>query len=211
MASAITHALVGGALGLLAAATWRTLPPRAADGPNGSGSPPDELATRLAQAADAQQRARLPWIAAALSILPDADVLMHAFVAYSHPFGHRGAFHSAAVCLLTAALVARLFASRARRVRVFLCSFAALLSHSLLDMLTNGGLGIGLLWPISAERLFFPWRPIPVSPLTVGAFFSHWGVRVLRVELAFALPLLVVAWVVHGRLRRSRHEPAQPD
>ena len=78
---------------------------------------------------------------------------------------------------------------RGNRAAAVVSLFAALLSHSLLDMLTNGGLGIAILWPISGARHFFPWRPIPVSPLSIGSFFSWWGLRVLRVELAFALPL----------------------
>src|ERR1019366_3863980 len=45
-------------------------------------------------------------------------------------------------------------------------------THPLLDALTDGGSGVMLLFPFSEDRLFFPWRPIHVSPLGVLRFFS---------------------------------------
>jgi len=69
---------------------------------------------------------------------------------------------------------------------------ALVASHPLLDALTDGGLGVALLWPFSAERFFFPWRPIPVSPIGVG-FFSLRGIRVALAELQFFAPVYVVA------------------
>jgi hypothetical protein len=42
-----------------------------------------------------------------------------------------------------------------------------------------------------------------VSPLSIAAFFSDWGVRVLRVELQFALPLLLFALLVRARSNRA--------
>ena len=90
--------------------------------------------------------------------------------------------------------------ARAWQGRVFWCLFLSMLSHSLLDMCTDGGLGIALLWPLSAQRWFFPWRFIPVSPLSIGAFFSQWGLHVLKVELWFSVPAFLGAWW----LRRTR-------
>lgn len=170
---------------MLATLRWPRLAPRAAGD--------DELARDLAHARDRYIHRRLPLYAAALAVLPDADVLMHAFVRYSHPFGHRGAFHSLAFYAALSLALAALPVFRNRRAYLLVAFFVALVSHSLLDMLTNGGLGIGLFWPVSDARLFFPWRPIPVSPLGIASFFSIWGVRVLRVELSFALPLFALA------------------
>jgi inner membrane protein len=192
MASAISHALIGASIGLLLA------PNAKRDG--------DELARALAAARARELGRALPVAGAVLAVLPDADVLMHAWVRYEHPFGHRGAFHSIGVYLAVAALVAAWPAFAGERLRLALCAFVALLSHSLLDMLTNGGLGIALFWPLSPARLFFPWRPIPVSPLSIARFFSDWGLRVLSVELAFALPALALAIAV--RWRRSRAAPS---
>jgi inner membrane protein len=183
MASAFTHALWGGSIGLFFAARWPTL--RAA--------PSDQLSRGLIASSDAALRRRLPWIAAALSVMPDADVSMHAFVRYSHPFGHRGAFHSLAFYALVTLLVCLGRPARLRASRVAPCLLLAMTSHSLLDMMTDGGLGIALFWPLSAERWFLPWRPIPVSPLSVSDFFGAWGLRVLRFELPISLSIFALA------------------
>ena len=55
-------------------------------------------------------------------------------------------------------------------------------SHGLLDALTDGGRGIALLAPFSAERFYFPWRPIHVSPIGLR-FFSARGLDVALSEL----------------------------
>jgi len=185
VASAITHGLIGGAIGVIATIGWRA-PAR----------PGDDLEQALQFARHDEMLRRFSLLVAGFSMLPDVDTLMHTWVAYSHPFGHRGAFHSVAFYLVLCGAIAWLPAFSGSRGRAFVALFAALLSHSLLDMLTNGGLGIALLWPLSSERWFFPWRPIPVSPLTFSAFFSARGLRILSHELPFAVPILVVAGVL---------------
>ncbi len=180
VASAPTHALIGAAIGLLAG-TWV-----APESP------------RL--------RRWLPAWAALAAVLPDADVILHAWVAYSHPFGHRGAFHSIGFYLLFATASAALAGPRAQRALIGVTTFSALLSHSLLDMLTNGGLGIALFWPLDGTRRFLPWRPIPVSPIGIARFFGAWGVRVLRVELAFALPLFAGALLLRTAIERRARD-----
>ena len=69
---------------------------------------------------------------------------------------------------------------------------AAAITHPLLDMLTDGGLGVMLLVPFSEARLFFPWRPIHVSPMSIGRFFSVAG-TVLESELPFCLAAVALA------------------
>jgi inner membrane protein len=78
-------------------------------------------------------------------------------------------------------------------LRAALFSAAVVASHGILDTLTDGGLGIALLWPFSNERFFAPWRPIPVAPIGM-AFFSSWGMRVAAAELSFSLPLAIYAF-----------------
>ena len=56
-------------------------------------------------------------------------------------------------------------------------------SHGILDAFTNGGLGIALLSPFDPTRYFFAWTPIEVSPIGVKAFFSKWGLAVMKSEL----------------------------
>ncbi|MDX2015345.1 MAG: metal-dependent hydrolase [Myxococcaceae bacterium] len=131
------------------------------------------------------------WMAgfSALSLLPDADVIAFVFrVPYEAPFGHRGASHSvtfAALCAL-GALLAR------RDHRLALVTGLVVLSHPLLDMLTDGGLGCALFWPLSNERLFWPVRPLPVAPIGVG-MVSPRGVLVVVTELVAFLPLVLFA------------------
>jgi inner membrane protein len=79
-------------------------------------------------------------------------------------------------------------------------------SHGLLDALTDGGLGVAFLSPLSNHRYFLPWHPIAVSPLDVDLIFSAWGLRVLRSEvLCVWLPCALLGGL--GFL--IRHEPTK--
>jgi inner membrane protein len=49
-----------------------------------------------------------------------------------------------------------------------------------------------LFWPFSSDRLFAPWRVIPVAPIG-KAFFSSRGLAVACTELVLFLPLFVYA------------------
>jgi inner membrane protein len=73
-----------------------------------------------------------------------------------------------------------------------LALFAVVLTHPLLDSLTDGGLGVALFWPFTAERYFAPWTPIPVAPIGLG-MFSRYGAYVLFAEAAVAVPLVALA------------------
>ena len=68
-------------------------------------------------------------------------------------------------------------------------------SHGLLDAMTDGGLGIGLLTPFSSRRYFWPWRPIPVAYIHQIAFL-RWGWRDFATEFFMIWPvaLLPVVW-----------------
>ena len=133
---------------------------------------------------------------AVLAMLPDADVIGFPLgVEYADEWGHRGATHSLAI----AALVALILAAIWRKARTLPCAlflFAAMASHGLLDMLTSGGLGVGLYWPFSDERLFWPMRPVRVSP--IGAdFLSMRGLETLVSEMRWIwLPVLVLVLVL---------------
>ncbi|MGV2495264.1 metal-dependent hydrolase [Pelagerythrobacter aerophilus] len=132
-------------------------------------------------------------VGAALAAVPDADVIGFKFgVAYADAWGHRGASHSLALAAFTAAFLA-LFWPRARTLPAALFLFVAMASHGVLDMATDGGLGVGLAWPFETGRHFLPARPIRVSP--IGAeFFSARGVETLLSELVWVwLPCAVLA------------------
>jgi len=104
--------------------------------------------------------ARLLIAGAAAAMLPDADVVAFKFgIAYADALGHRGASHSLVFALLLGALAACFHRPlRARAWTAFLFVACSVLSHPLLDMLTNGGLGVALLWPWSEQRFFAPWH-----------------------------------------------------
>jgi inner membrane protein len=127
----------------------------------------------------------------ALSMLPDADVAGFALgVAYGDPWGHRGATHSLTFALAGAAVVAAV-APRFRlpAARTGLIAAVVLVSHGLLDTLTNGGLGCALFWPFDLTRYFAPWRPIPVAPIGLY-FFSPYGLFVSVIELVLFAPAI---------------------
>ena len=127
---------------------------------------------------------------ATVSLVPDLDVLgFRLGVPYDAPFGHRGASHSllgaAAIAGLCAALPGR---GGASRLHTFLVAWAVVTTHGLLDALTDGGRGVALLWPLSSERFFSPWTPIPVAPIGLH-LFSWRGAYVVAWELLLFSPL----------------------
>ena len=130
----------------------------------------------------------------ALSLVPDADVVGFSLgVEYGDPWGHRGATHSLTFAIALAAaigLIAPKF--RLHRVRTWLIATVVLVSHGLLDTMTDGGLGCALLWPFDLTRYFAPWRPIPVAPIGLD-FFSPGGLFVASTELILFAPVMLFA------------------
>lgn len=152
---------------------------------------------------------RLVAVGVAASVLPDLDVIAFKFgIAYSDQLGHRGFSHSLAFAALLgslAALVAPWLQSK--RWVAFFFVFLCAASHGLLDMLTNGGLGIAYFWPWSEQRFFFDSRPIQVSPFGVRHLFGPSGLALLKSELTWIwAPALTASLVLrlvfhlHGRL-----------
>jgi inner membrane protein len=123
------------------------------------------------------------------STVPDLDVVGFRFgISYGHVLGHRGLSHSVLFAALLAGSLALLFPLEVQRVEgsrltVFAFLFLSALSHGLLDAMTSGGLGVAFFAPFDNTRYFFPWRPIRVSPISVSAFFSATGRRVLQSEV----------------------------
>lgn len=147
-------------------------------------------------------------VGAACAVAPDLDVVGLALgVDYGDPLGHRGLSHSLAAAVLLAAVVAACV-PRWRRPAVGLYLFAATASHGLLDMLTDGGLGVALLGPFVGERLFFPVRPIEVSPIGVSGFLTSRGAEVLASE---ALWVWLPSALAFALLARGLRRPAGAD
>ena len=170
MASAITHFIVGAALALpaLESRSIRGVMPRWA----------------------------IPVSSGLLAVAPDLDTFaMRALrIPYSSFFGHRGFFHSPFFLILFSAMLAALVARRhswraAGWITVMWAGCA--ITHPLLDTLTDGGSGVMLLFPFSEERMFFPWRPIHVSPLDISRFFDRAG-YILGSEWPFCLAAIAI-------------------
>jgi inner membrane protein len=149
------------------------------------------------------------WVVGALcSVIPDLDVIGFRFgIRYSDFWGHRGFTHSLLFGALLAGVVMILGfrggLPTMSRFGLWMYFFLATASHGLLDAMTDGGLGVAFFSPFDNNRYFLPWRPIRVSPIGVGRFFSPRGLEVVRSELLWIwLPaafLVLSVWLVRRR------------
>ena len=151
------------------------------------------------------------------SVLPDADVVGFRFgIEYGDFWGHRGFFHSLFFAFILSSTVAfltfrktSLFSKKWWLIWVFFFGISA--SHGLLDVFTDGGLGIALLSPFDTTRYFCPWRPLRVSPIGIRWFLTHWGSRALMSEIIWLwVPLTAVLIIVTAyRKKRKRVDSAK--
>ena len=147
-------------------------------------------------------------LAVTSAILPDADVAGFALgIEYGDLLGHRGFSHSLLFAALWSMLAvsgtySRLMKSSRQWWLLVGLVFLVTLSHGLLDAMTNGGLGVAFFSPFDTTRYFLPWRPIRVSPVGVGRFFSAQGVAILASEIEYVWLPLVTLWLGVGALRR---------
>ena len=151
------------------------------------------------------------------SAFPDVDVLAFKLgIPYEHLFGHRGFFHSLLFAYLQGLFIVRVFysdlkfASR-KSMTIGFYFFCCGVSHSLLDAMTNGGLGVAFFAPFDNTRYFLPWRPIEVSPVEISSFFGHWGIRVLKSELVYiVIPsflITIASYAIRRILKIERSKP----
>lgn len=174
---------------------------------------------RLCFSGSRPSRFQLPAIV--LSVLPDVDVMAFAFgIPYGSVWGHRGFTHSLFFAFLASLVASHLVFRESPRFSrkwwlVTAGLFSATASHGLLDAMTDGGLGVAFFAPFDEGRYFFPWRPLRVSPVGIGAFFSGWGARVIVSEMVWiwipALALLFLLRQARGSLGRTRSSRLQPD
>jgi inner membrane protein len=144
------------------------------------------------------------WLAVLVlvSLLPDLDVLLFRWLPYSHPLGHRGLSHSlffsllASWCLTISCYVAGIVPGRILPlILVWLLLAAVMGSHGLLDAMTDDGLGVGLLSPLTLQRYFFPLRPLPVALLSPSHLLSSSMLHVYLVEMTLFGPFCLAAWL----------------
>jgi inner membrane protein len=171
------------------------------------------LTARLHGGAPTRARPRTSWgtlaLFAALATLPDADVALVALGASdAGSFGHRGAMHSLGMALA----VGLLCAIAARRwhwpvVRTALAGAAAIASHTLLDLLDNGGKSLAVFWPLSSVRYHLPWSLLPDAPRGLG-LLSRAGLLEFTTEFAIFLPVTIYALWPHVVARAGRSRPS---
>jgi inner membrane protein len=151
-------------------------------------------------------------IGMACAVLPDIDVIGFQFgIRYGDFWGHRGFTHSLVFAVLLAGIAVLVGYVRAvpavSRLYLWTYFFLATASHGVLDAMTDGGLGVAFFSPFSNRRYFLPWRPIRVSPIGAGRFFTSRGLAVMKSELLWiwlpSILILLIAWL----LRRPRSVP----
>jgi len=131
-----------------------------------------------------------------LTIMPDFDVVAFRLgIPYEHILGHRGITHSILFALLVSILIAKFrlkYTGKDLKIGSGIL-FLSCISHGILDGFTNGGLGVGYFIPFTAERYFFPFTPIEVSPIGLRNFLSYRGLEVLFSEFKIIwIPSLII-------------------
>ncbi len=152
--------------------------------------------------------ARIVLASMALSAFPDADALFINVIPYNHPFGHRGFTHSllfATIIGLAAAFVFSKLGWSPQHQFWFLALPFALVtaSHGFFDAMTDGGLGVAFFAPFTNHRYFFPWRPIPVAPLSFAGLMTARGLHIFQTEAALFAPFTVGA-AIWNRQTKTR-------
>ncbi|MBK9307975.1 MAG: metal-dependent hydrolase [Nitrospira sp.] len=151
----------------------------------------------------------------ACSIVPDLDVIGLSFgIRYGDLWGHRGMTHSLFFAGLLSAVLVMLWHrqhSTSAKARLFVYFFLCTASHGVLDAMTDGGLGVAFFSPFDTTRYFFAVRPVAVSPIGLGAFFTSDAFRVLASEIIWIWLPTSGAWVLIHSLQRIRSQsPIEP-
>jgi len=153
-----------------------------------------------------------------LPMLPDADVVMHTWVKYGHPLGHRGFTHSLLFCIVVGIVVALLLAwrrklarDRASVVKASALFITLLASHALTDSMTTGGKPPMLMWPLSTEGTWAPSRVIPVSPMGKNLLRTEWNDKRLAKAKRRRAKLLRSKKETHWLVRRVVGWSERPD
>lgn len=148
----------------------------------------------------------------ACSVVPDLDVIGFSFgIRYGDLWGHRGFTHSLFFAgLLSAALVVLWHRRKptSAKASLFVYFFLSTASHGVLDAMTDGGLGVAFFSPFDTSRYFFTIRPVAVSPIGIGEFFTADAFRVLASEIRWIWLPSLGAWFVVRSLQRIW--PGQP-
>jgi inner membrane protein len=142
---------------------------------------------------------------AALAMFPDLDGGARlAGAGAGSVWLHRGALHSLVLSAAAAALVALVLPGRRGRAFTFAAAFATAASHGLLDIVTHGGSGVMLLWPLTAQRFLAGWSPLAAAPMGLR-LLSPRGISLMAREALLFSPLLIYAlWPRRGAASSAR-------
>ena len=168
------------------------------------------VAVTIVAVHDLQPSAARTWLVAiACAIAPDFDALgFWLGVPYESFWGHRGFTHSMVFALLLSWICANWIShsSAVSRGRLWSVYFMAVLSHGVLDAMTDGGLGVAFFSPLDQTRYFFPFRPIQVSSMSLSDVVGPHGVSVLANECLWVwIPCGMIVTVF--RLWNGRRTP----
>jgi inner membrane protein len=151
----------------------------------------------------------IPVASGLLAAAPDLDLAgKRAFgIPDTSLLSHRGLFHSPFFLILFSAALAGILAlghSRKAFAWLWLVWAGCMVTHPVLDALTDGGSGVMLLLPFTRARLFFPWRPIHTPPGGIENLLSRaWFIR--HSEIPFCVMAAGIG--IFGLLARRRHSP----
>lgn len=150
----------------------------------------------------------------ACSIVPDLDVIGFSFgIRYGDLWGHRGLTHSILFACLLSALLVRFWywrASTSAKATMLVYFFFCTASHGVLDAMTDGGLGVAFFSPFDTSRYFFTYRPVAVSPIGIGDFFTGEAFRILASEATWIwLPTIVIFLILRGFQQMWLWRPSQ--
>ena len=152
----------------------------------------------------------IPFTAGILASAPDLDLAGKRLfgVEDGSLLSHRGLFHSPFSLVILSGILAYAVASTAGRqtiVRLWLLWAGCMITHPLLDTLTDGGRGVMLLLPFSSLRIFFPWHPLHTVPSGYGALsIRAWMLRSSEIPFCLCAALIgTTALWVWRRLQSS--------
>jgi inner membrane protein len=153
----------------------------------------------------------IPIAAGILAAAPDLDLAgKRLFVIRNYGFfSHRGFFHSPFFLVLLSATLVGIVArndSRKTFVWLWLLLAASMVTHPLLDALTDGGAGVMLALPFSRARFFFPWHPIHAAPPADNILSRAWLIR--PSEIAFCVSALLIGLAELWVLRALGKDPS---
>ena len=140
--------------------------------------------------------------------LPDLDFVgRYLGIKYADHWGHRGWTHSLVMAMLIGLLLSNLCSQKELKSKLGWWLYFSFLTctHTLLDMLTNGGHGVALFAPWSHSRVFFSqsYRVINVSPMHFHNFTWDRLAPVFLSELTWIIiPIclvLTIRWFFEAR------------